>query len=204
MKKLILFLVLSALVLTLCAVVYNLWHSYAYLPKKDHDFIVILKECAIQDLCFIGQKRGEAIRNLGRPDSYSVYDKGGTAERSYFYSKYNLGVDDLGTGEVDRIRIAPIDGTNIKRFRLHDGFELDFPLTIEKIFSLYGQPAESISSPVQGQIVDKIQKGISCVAYDGSQFKLAYPCSQGFVYFTGREGYIEKIYICRHDFWMSY
>jgi|GEM_PF-6519671 len=204
MKKIVLFLILIALILTLGAVFYNLWHSYAYLPKKNFDFIVVREDCAIQDLCFIGQKRGEAIRNLGRPDSYSVVDEGGPAERSYFYSKYNLGLDDLGTGEIDRIRIAPIDGTNIKRFRLHDGFELDYPLEIEKIFSLYGHPAETISSPAQGQIVDMIQKGVSCIAYEGSQFKLAYPSSQGFVYFTGLEGRVEKIYICRNRFWMSY
>ncbi len=204
MKKLVLFLVLGALVLTLTAVGYNLWHSYAYLPKKDFDYVVVLDDCAIQDLCFIGQNRGEAIRNLGRPDSYSVFGELGASERSYFYSRYNLGVDDLGTGEIDRIRIAPIDGTNIKRFRLHDGLELDYPLLVEKIFELYGEPAETIISPAQGQIVDKIQKGTSCIAHDGSLFLLAYPCAQGFVEFTGRDGQIEKIYICRNRFWMSF
>lgn len=204
MKKLVLFLTLTALLLTLCAVGYNLWNSYAYLSKKHFDFIVVDKGCAISDLCYIGQNRGEAVRNLGRPDSYSYFDEGGASERTYFYSRYNLGIDDLGTGQVDRIRIAPVDGANINFFRLHDGLELDYPLTTEKIFSLYGPPSETIASPAQGQLVDVIQRGSSCIAYDAGQFKLAYPCSLGFIYFAGIEDRVDKIYICRKQFWMTY
>lgn len=124
-----------------------------HLPDKKHAYIIIEKENGIKDLCYVNMGKSslkDAMDKLGRPDHYYQVDAGRLIPGEHVYQFYDYGLS-LGAmdGKIFSIIIRPKslkpEANAIEHIRFYDDKKLTYPVTIEKIFELYGQPEKEVA-----------------------------------------------------------